>query len=94
MTTGLDIQQVDLETGGMPAGVPFDLVIANLTGGLLIRLVDRLVTMAGPGRSLVLSGITSAEADDVIAAFTGAGCALQTRLDEDGWVGLRLRDRR
>ena len=84
------IRQVDLDVDGTVAGGPFDLVLANLTGGLLIRLVDRLVAMTLRGGALILSGITTAEADDVIAAFEGAGCQILERRDEDGWVGLRL----
>lgn len=91
ITRGLDIRQVDLERDGTVAGAPFDLVLANLTGGLLIRLVDRLVALARPGGTLILSGITAAEADDVLAAFNGAGARTDRRADEDGWVGLRLR---
>lgn len=91
VTTGLDIRQIDLERDGLVAGEPFDLVIANLTGGMLIRLVDRLVSMTTPGGSLILSGITLAEGDDVIAAFRGAGCEVVERRDEDGWIGLSLR---
>jgi ribosomal protein L11 methyltransferase len=90
VTSGLDIRQADLERDGTVAGAPFDLVIANLTGGLLIRLVDRLVGMTVTGGSLILSGITLAEGDDVIAAFEGAGCHVVERRDEDGWIGLRL----
>jgi ribosomal protein L11 methyltransferase len=91
ITAGLDIRQVDLEREGTVAGAPFDLVIANLTGGLLIRLVNRLVSMTVPGGALVLSGITLAEGDDVIAAFTNAECEVVTQRDEDGWIGLSLR---
>ncbi len=91
ITSGLDIRQVDLDVEGTVVGAPFDLVLANLTGGLLIRLVDRLVAMTVPSGALILSGITTAEADDVIAAFVGAGCQVVERRDEDGWVGLRLR---
>jgi ribosomal protein L11 methyltransferase len=90
VTSGLDIRQADLERDGTVAGAPFDLVIANLTGGLLIRLVDRLVAMTVTGGSLILSGITLAEGDDVVAAFVGAGCQVVERRDEDGWIGLRL----
>ncbi len=90
VTSGLDIRQADLERDGTAAGAPFDLIIANLTGGLLIRLVDRLVAMAAPGGSLILSGITLAEGDEVTAAFVGAGCQVAERRDEDGWIGLRL----
>lgn len=88
--SGLDIRQADLERDGTVVGAPFDVIIANLTGGLLIRLVDRLVAMATPGASLILSGITLAEGDEVIAAFAGAGCQVVERRDEDGWIGLRL----
>jgi len=88
--SGLDIRQADLERDGTVVGAPFDVIIANLTGGLLIRLVDRLVAMATPGASFILSGITLAEGDEVIAAFAGAGCQVVERRDEDGWIGLRL----
>jgi ribosomal protein L11 methyltransferase len=91
VTTGLDIRQFDLERDGLVAGEPFDLVIANLTGGMLVRLVDRLVSMTVPGGSLILSGITLAEGDEVIASFTGAGCTVISQRDEDGWIGLGLR---
>jgi ribosomal protein L11 methyltransferase len=90
VTTGLDIRQVDVEHDGTVAGAPFDLVIANLTGGLLIRLVNQLVAMTSPGGAFILSGITTAEADDVIAAFAGAGAHVTARRDEDGWVGISL----
>lgn len=90
ITTGLDIRQFDLERDGLVAGEPFDLVIANLTGGMLVRLVDRLVSMTTGGGSLILSGITLAEGDEVIAVFTSAGCQVVERREEDGWVGLRL----
>jgi ribosomal protein L11 methyltransferase len=87
---GLDIRQVDLERDAAPAGAPFDVVLANLTGGMLTRLVTPITALVAPGGTLILSGITTAEADDVIAAFGAAGCPVGMRLDEDGWVGLRL----
>jgi ribosomal protein L11 methyltransferase len=90
VTSGLDIRQADLERDGTVTGAPFDLVIANLTGGLLIRLVTQLVAMTNPGGALILSGITLAEGDDVVAAFVGAGCQVLDRREEDGWIGLRL----
>lgn len=91
ITRGLDIRQADLEREGTIAGAPFDLVLANLTGGLLVRLVDRLVALVRPGGTLILSGITAAEADDVRAAFTASGARIEHAVAEDGWVGLRLR---
>lgn len=87
---GLDIRQVDLERETTVDGAPFDLVLANLTGGLLIRLRDRLCALTRPGGTLILSGITSEEGDAVHAAFTAWGCTVARDLSEDGWVGLRL----
>ena len=46
----------------------FDVVIANLTGGLLIASADRLMSFALPGGYLLLSGFTDREAADVTAA--------------------------
>lgn len=91
ITAGLDIRHVDLERETGMAGAPFDVVLANLTGALLIRLADRLAGLTAPAGALILSGITIGEAGDVTAAFEGAGCAVVERRDEDGWVGLRLR---
>jgi ribosomal protein L11 methyltransferase len=90
LTDVIDIRQVDVEHDGTVEGAPFDVVIANLTGGLLVRLVDGLVALTTRNGAIILSGITLAEADEVVAAFSSAGCRVLTRLDEDGWVGLRL----
>jgi ribosomal protein L11 methyltransferase len=87
---GLDIRRFDLTSDGTLPGSPYDVVIANLTGGLLIRLCDGLVAAARPGGTLILSGITAAECDDVLAAFVSRSCRVQTRLSEDGWEGLAL----
>ena len=66
----------------------FDVVIANLTGGLLIASADRLQSFtAGTGR-LVLSGFMDQDEGDVIAAF--AGCSVEHRAQEDEWVCTTL----
>jgi len=66
----------------------FDLVIANLTGGLLIASADRLESLAIPGGRLILSGFTDHEERGVLRAF--GGCALESRAQEDEWVCFRL----
>jgi ribosomal protein L11 methyltransferase len=90
IAAGLDIRQVDLEQDATVAGAPFDLVLANLTGGMLMRLRDRILALTRPGGTVILSGITAEEAADVRHAFVSAGCAITGDLSEDGWVGLRL----
>jgi ribosomal protein L11 methyltransferase len=68
----------------------FDVLLANLTGALLVRqaaTLNRFVSRAG---RVILSGILADEADGVIAAFAAQGARLDTRLDEEEWVGLLL----
>lgn len=67
----------------------FDVVIANLTGGLLIASADRLQSFAIGGGRLVLSGFLNHEEDDVLAAFSG--CLPVSRAQEDEWVCAVLR---
>src|SRR5262245_25115618 len=66
----------------------FDLVIANLTGGLLIASADHLESLAIPGGRLILSGFMDHEERAVLRAF--GGCALESRAQEDEWVCFRL----
>jgi ribosomal protein L11 methyltransferase len=67
----------------------FDLVVANLTAGLLIASADRLTSFAVPGGRLVLSGFMVDEERDVLAAL--AGYAVEARSREDEWVCAVLR---
>jgi ribosomal protein L11 methyltransferase len=71
------------------AGAGAGVVVANLTGGMLARHApDVLRHLSRPGM-LLLGGITSTEATEVLAAFAPPGLAV-SRSDEDGWVALSL----
>ena len=65
-----------------------DVVVANLTGGLLIAAAPTLQHLAAVGGRLILSGLMSAEEAGVLAAF--ALCQVEHRAEEDEWVGLTL----
>ncbi len=67
----------------------YDIVLANLTGGMLASSARDVVTAAKPGGTLILSGITTAEAQTVLDAFAPL-TSLVWRGDEEGWVGLVL----
>ena len=69
---------------------PADVVLANLTGGLLIAAADRLQQLTSPGGRLILSGLQLEEEPAVRAAFTGD----VLRSEEDGWVCLTIGPRR
>ena len=66
---------------------PFDVVLANLTGGVLTRFAAPLTAFAAHGGRLILSGLREEEEADVFAAFKRP---LIARASEDGWVCLVL----
>ena len=78
------------EGGNPESRIPeqFDLVIANLTGGLLVASADRLKSFAAPSGRLVLSGLMDHEESDVRRAFAGLDVEWRTR--EDEWVCVTL----
>jgi len=61
-----------------------DIVIANLTGGLLISAARALQDLVARGGSLVLSGLMTVEETDVIAAFPA--WSVDYRSEEDEWL--------
>jgi ribosomal protein L11 methyltransferase len=65
-----------------------DVVLANLTGGMLRSTAETLWSIVAPGGTLVASGFDTTEAPAVLAALAPGDVA--ERLDEDGWVGVRL----
>jgi ribosomal protein L11 methyltransferase len=65
-----------------------DIVIANLTGGLLISAALMLQDFVTPRGSLVLSGLMTVEEKDVLSAFTA--WQVDYRSEEDEWVCLTL----
>lgn len=70
----------------------YDVVVANIGGGVLSGLRTALVERVAPGGVLVLAGFLDAQVDEVLAAY--AGCAEVDRRSEDGWTVLILRDAR
>ncbi len=68
----------------------WDVVTANLTGGLLARGAAVLSAAVAPGGALVISGVTLEEEADVLAAFAPWMTPVE-RLSEDEWLGSILR---
>jgi len=84
----IDIRQADIEREPEVPGEPFSLILANLTGGMLVRMAGRLLQLAVPSGTLIVSGVTREEEEAVTRAFTGMGAQLGARLSEEEWVGL------
>src|SRR5688572_21963588 len=67
---------------------PADVILANLTGALLIASAERLRKLTNARGRLILSGFQSQEEAEVVSAY--AAFAVEHRGDEDGWVCVTL----
>ena len=63
-----------------------DIVLANLTGAVLVQNAALLRSAVAPGGTLIVSGLQPHERADVLAAFVGATVRRQD--DEADWVAL------
>jgi len=70
---------------------PADLVLANLTGGMLTSSAAAIAALVRPHGRLILSGFDHTEVDRVIAAFDRF--MERQRLSEDNWLALHLQAR-
>ncbi len=68
---------------------PADLVLANLTGGMLTSSGPQIAALVKSGGQMILSGFDHTEVDAVLASFP-AFSEVQ-RLTEDNWIALHLR---
>ncbi len=67
---------------------PADLVLANLTGGLLMSAASAIGALVRRDGTLIVSGFDHTEVDGVRAAF--GSFAERRRLAEDDWIALQL----
>jgi ribosomal protein L11 methyltransferase len=76
----------DFRDQGSPLVSPWDVVLANLTGGMLRSSADRLRALSASGL-LIASGFDEHERADVEHALQ---MAVRAAYAEDGWIGLAL----
>jgi ribosomal protein L11 methyltransferase len=82
-------KRVRAREGSVPSGEgQFDLVLANLIGGLLVELAEPLAAELVPGGTLIASGIFIDREPEVRRAFESAGLRLTGRRHETDWVAL------
>ena len=72
-------------------GAPYDLIVANILAGPLVRLARPIATALAPGGRLVLSGLLADQETFVRAAYMQCGLHLEQRRCLDGWTMLLLR---
>jgi ribosomal protein L11 methyltransferase len=70
---------------------PYDLIFANILEAPLRRMSAPLSALLAPAGRLILSGLLTAHAPGVIAAYRRQGLHLQTQLTLDGWATLIIR---
>jgi ribosomal protein L11 methyltransferase len=77
-------------TGVADLGVRFDIILANLTGGLLCREAPTFAGLLAPGGRIVVSGFQTGERNQVAGAFEDAGWSVAGERIEQEWVGLLM----
>ncbi len=74
----------------MCAGVPYELVFANILLGPVRQLATPIHLITAPGARLVISGLLSSQGRSALAAYRARGFVLERRIVLDGWVTLVL----
>jgi ribosomal protein L11 methyltransferase len=73
------------------AAEPFDLILANLWGDVLLAAAEALVSKASPGATLVLSGILHEYNFDVRRRYENLGCSVARNRMLEEFTTLLLR---
>jgi ribosomal protein L11 methyltransferase len=89
-------EHIDLVSGDIlvtePVWAPYHLIVANLTSGLLKKLLPRLRELLAPAGTLLLSGILDAQEAEMREALEGAGFADAVIRRKGEWLLLETRD--
>jgi ribosomal protein L11 methyltransferase len=85
------IHATGVDAGRFRARRPFDLILANILLGPLVRLARPMVRLLAPGGRIVLSGLLTHQAQPVLMAYRAQGLALERRIMLEGWTTLVLR---
>lgn len=73
---------------------PYDLVFANILKGPLVELAPDMAAHTKAGGYVILSGILTPQAEDVVAAYAAQGLGLKARDVIGEWTTLTLRKAR
>ncbi|MCM1306831.1 MAG: 50S ribosomal protein L11 methyltransferase [Bacteroides sp.] len=82
----VEVECADLIAGERKA----DLIFANITADILMRLCDDIGNHLREGGRIVLSGIIDSRLDEVVKRYENAGYAVLKRLAQDDWRALLL----
>jgi ribosomal protein L11 methyltransferase len=85
------VRAAGAKTRAITLRAPYDLIVANILLGPILRLAVPLRALSRPGTRLVLSGLLPAHANAALAIYRAQGFFLTRRIVRDGWVTLVLR---
>ena len=87
MRNGIAERDMPLFIGGVEAlrGSRFDVVTMNIIPEVIVPLLPDVVRLLAPGALLILSGILTTRADDVMAAARSAQLALVKQRERGEW---------
>ena len=83
----VELREADISCSVFPRSDAVPVVVANLTGAVLMRLAPVITTLVEPGGHMVLGGILAEEEDAVARAYRACAHAVWRGV-EDEWVGL------
>lgn len=83
----------EIRLGNLAEGISekADLLLANLTADILLRLLPAVRAVSEPTAKLVLSGILNSRAEEVLNAYSAEGAELEERADEGEWTAFKMR---
>lgn len=72
------------------ARAPYDLLIANILAGPLVSMAPEIAAIADANATIILAGLLDTQREQVVAAFTACGCALDATDRRGDWTILKL----
>lgn len=95
IANGLDGRVICIEAAGfdhpmLDENAPYDLVLANILKQPLIDLAPGMAKRVATGGKVILSGILTTQAGEVISVYEKAGFRLDRRNDAGDWSALTL----
>jgi ribosomal protein L11 methyltransferase len=79
------------KAGTITVGAPYDLILANILLGPLMRLAVPLRRLTTRPARIVLSGLLPSHANAALSIYRAQGFVLERRVPLDGWITLILR---
>lgn len=79
-----------VEVSDLADTIDQDVILANLTADILLRLLERLTKSIKKGAKLIVSGIIAERLDEVIKGYTGAGFKVLDISSQDDWRAIMM----